>query len=51
MKILFIILASMFYFCTSKAHIDKYGKAYIRSEVKSVVLSINVTKFNMDEII
>ena len=51
MKVLLIIFISIFYFCFSKAHINKFGEVYIRSETKSEVISINATNFAMNETI
>ena len=51
MKVLLIIFISIFYFCFSKALINKFGKVYIRDETKSQVISINATNFQMNETI
>ena len=51
MKLLFIIFISVFYCCTSKAMIQKYGSVTINKEVKSSVISINARNFEMGEII
>ena len=46
MKVLLIIFISIFYFCFSKAHINKFGEVYIRSETKSEVISINANRID-----
>ena len=49
MKVLLIIFISIFYFCFSKADINKFGEVYLESEIKSGIVSINATNFEMNE--